>query len=56
MKKDIHTFMFKCENFQQHKGETIKPLGTSQLLPILATMWTNTYMDFIVHLLKEINK
>jgi hypothetical protein len=56
MKKDFHTFKFKWENCQQYKGETIKPLGPSQLLPILAIGWTNIYLYFNVGLLKEIIK
>ena len=34
MKEYTHTFVFECEVYQHNKGETIKAMGTLQLLPI----------------------
>ena len=56
MKKDIYTFICKCDICQCNKGELIKPLGTLQPLPILASIWTNISMDFIVGFPKAGNK
>jgi hypothetical protein len=55
MKRDIHTFVAKCNTFQRNKGETIKTLGTLQLLPIPPTIWTNISMDFTIGLPKSGN-
>ena len=56
MKKDIGTFVSKFDTFQWNKGELVKPLGTLQPLPILSSIWNGIYMDFIIGLLKAINK
>lgn len=56
MKKDIFTFVVECDIYQRHKGETVKCLGALQSLPIMATIWTNLSMDFIIGLLKSGNK
>jgi hypothetical protein len=52
MKQTICTFVAKCDNYQHNKGETIKPLGTLQLLPLPPTIWMDISMDFIVGLPK----
>lgn len=52
MKKDILTFVSKCDIFQCNKGETMKTLKGLQQLPILASIWTNISMDFIVGMSK----
>jgi hypothetical protein len=46
----------KCDIFQRNKGETVKSLGTLQLLPIPPTIWRDISMDFIVGLPKSGNK
>jgi hypothetical protein len=46
----------ECEVCQCNKGETIKSPGALQPLPILASMWTNISMDFIMGLPKAGNK
>jgi hypothetical protein len=56
MKKDILTFVIKCDVCQCNKGETIKTLGALHLLPIPTSMWTDISMDFIVGLPKVGNK
>jgi hypothetical protein len=56
MKQDIYTFVAKCEVCQQNKGETVKSLGTLQLLPIPPTIWRYISIDFIVGLPKSDNK
>ena len=48
MKKDIITFVAKCDHFQRHKGEKLKPLGEIQPLPTSTTLWTDIYVDFIM--------
>jgi hypothetical protein len=44
--------MMSCDTCQINKGGMVKTLGASQLLSILATIWTDISMDFIVGLLK----
>jgi hypothetical protein len=56
MKQDIHTFVVECDTCQRNKGETVKPSGTLQMLPLPHTIWMNIYMDFIFVLLKSGNK
>jgi hypothetical protein len=56
MKRDIHTFLAKCDTYQRHKGKTIKAPGTLQLLLIPPTIWMDISMDFIVGLPKSSNK
>eukprot|EP00253_Pinus_taeda_P032510 PITA_32510 len=56
MKKDILTFVAKCDVCQRHKGETVKSSGTLQPLPITASIWTEVSMDFITSLPKSSNK
>ena len=52
MKVDILTFVAECDVCQCHKGETDKPPGTLQPLPIPASIWTDVSMDFITSLPK----
>ena len=56
MKKDILTFVAECNVCQRHKGETVNAPGTLQPLPILASIWTEVAMDFIIGLPKSGNK
>lgn len=56
MKKDIHTFVTKCDTFQRNKGEEMKTPWSLQPFPIPTTIWKNISMDFIVGLPKEGNK
>jgi hypothetical protein len=56
MKQDIHTFVAKCDTCQHNKGETVKPPGTLQPLPLPPTIWMDISMDFIVGLPKSGNK
>lgn len=56
MKNDIVTFVSECDTFQCNKGELVKPLSTLQHFPIIASIWTNISMDFIIGLLKVGNK
>jgi hypothetical protein len=56
MKHDVHTFVVECDVFQCNKGETIKSIGTLQLLLIPPTIWRDISMDFIVGLTKSGNK
>jgi hypothetical protein len=53
MKTNICTFVVECDVCQRNKGETIKPLGKLQSLPIPPTIWRDISMDFIVGLLKS---
>ena len=55
MKHDICTFVAGCHTCQCNKGETVKTLGTLQLLPLPPTIWTNSFMNFIVVLPKSKN-
>jgi hypothetical protein len=55
MKQDICNFVIECE-VCQHKGETVKSLGTLQLLPIPPAIWKDISMDFINDLPKSGNK
>ena len=48
MKKDIITFVAKCDPFQRHKGEKSKPLDEIQPLLAPTTLWTNIYVYFIM--------
>jgi hypothetical protein len=56
MKKDVLTFVEECDVCQRNKGETIKPLGTLQLLLIPHAIWRDISMDFIVGLPKSRNR
>jgi hypothetical protein len=56
MKKDILQFVTECEVCQCNKGEMVKSPGVLQPLPILASLWTEISMDFIVGLPKVRNK
>jgi hypothetical protein len=56
MKQDVHTFVAECEACQCNKGETIKSLGTLQLLPIPSVIWQDISMKLIVSLPKSRNK
>jgi hypothetical protein len=56
MKQDIHTFVVECDTCQCNKGETVKPPGTLQPLPLPPTIWMDISMDFIVGLPKSGNK
>jgi len=56
MKKDILTFIAKCNVCQRHKEETVKALGTLQPLPVPASIWTEVSMDFNRGLPKSRNK
>jgi hypothetical protein len=50
MKHDIRNFVAECEVCQRNKGETIKSLGTLQLLPIPPAIWKDISIDFITGL------
>jgi len=52
MKQDVHNFVAKCDVCQCNQGETIKSLGTLQLLLIPPNIWRDISMDFIVGLPK----
>jgi hypothetical protein len=56
MKKDVHTFVVECDVWERNKGETIKPLGTLQPLPIPPAIWRDISMDFIMGLPKSGSK
>jgi hypothetical protein len=56
MKYDICNFVAECDVCQHNKGETIKLLGTLQLIPIPSTIWKDISMDFITGLPKSRNK
>ena len=56
MKQDICNFVTECELCQCNKGETVKSLGTLQLLLIPPAIWRDISMDFIVGLPKSGNK
>jgi len=56
VKKDILTFVAKCDICQRNKGESVKTPGALQPLPIPTTIWTNIFIDFIVGLPKSGNK
>jgi hypothetical protein len=56
MKQDVRNFVAECEVCQHNKGETVKSLGTLQLLPIPPVIWRDISMDFIVGLPKSGNK
>jgi hypothetical protein len=56
MKHDIHNFVVECEVCQCNKGETVKSLGTLQLLPIPPDIWKDISVDFITGLPKSGNK
>jgi hypothetical protein len=56
MKWDICTFVVECDICQRNKGERFNAPDTLQPLPILPTLWTYIYMDFIVGLPKSENK
>jgi hypothetical protein len=56
MKQDIRNFVAECEVCQRNKGETVKSLGTLQLLPIPPDIWKDISMDFITSLPKSGNK
>ena len=56
MKHGIHTFMVESDTCQHNKGETVKALGTLQLLTIPPIIWMDISRDFIVGLPKSGNK
>jgi hypothetical protein len=56
MKHDIHNFVVECDVCQHNKGETVKSIGTLQLLSIPPAVWWDISMDFIVGLPKSSNK
>jgi hypothetical protein len=56
MKRDVRTFVAKCEVCQCNKGKTVKTSGTLQPLLIPPTIWQDISMDFIVGLPKSGNK
>jgi hypothetical protein len=56
MKQDIHNFVAECDVCQRKKDETVKSLGTLQLLSIPLAIWWDISMDFIVGLPKSGNK
>jgi hypothetical protein len=56
MKHDIRNFFTECDVCQCNKGETVKSLGTLQLLPIPLAIWKDISMDFITNLPKSGNK
>jgi hypothetical protein len=56
MKKNVCNFVAECDVCQRNKGETIKYLGTLQLLLIPPAIWRDISMDFIVGLPKSGNK
>jgi hypothetical protein len=56
MKQDIRKFVAECEVCQCNKGETVKSLGTLQLLSIPPAIWKDISMDFITSLPKSGNK
>ena len=56
MKKDILTFVTKCDICQCNKGETVNTPWSLQSLPIPAFIWIDISMDFIVGLPKAGNK
>jgi hypothetical protein len=56
MKQDIHNFVAECDVCQCNKGETVKPMGTLQLLPIPPAIWKDISMDFIIGLPKSRTK
>jgi hypothetical protein len=56
MKKDVLTFVEKCDACQHNKGETIKPPGTIQALVIPPALWRDISIDFIMGLPKPGNK
>jgi hypothetical protein len=55
MKKNVHTFVEKCDVFQCNKGETIKTHGTLQPLSIPPAIWRDIFMYFIMGLPKSGN-
>jgi hypothetical protein len=56
MKRDIHTFVVKCDTCQCNKGETLKTLVTLQPLFLPPTIWMDISMYFFVGLPKLRNK
>jgi hypothetical protein len=56
MKQEICNFVIECDVCQCNKGETVKPPGTLQLLPIPPAIWRDISMDFITSLPKSRNK
>lgn len=50
MKRDIKDIVTTCAIYQQNKYETLSPLGLLQPLPILAKVWSEISMDFIIGL------
>jgi hypothetical protein len=53
MKQDIRNFIVECDVCQCNKGETVKSLGTLQLLLIPPSIWKDISMDFITGLPKS---
>jgi hypothetical protein len=56
MKQYIHNYVVECDVCQRNKAETVKSMGTHQLLPIPPTIWRDISMDFIIVLPKSSNK
>jgi hypothetical protein len=56
MKQDVHNFVVECDVCQHNKGETVKSLGTLELLLIPPAIWRDISMDFIAGLPKSGNK
>jgi hypothetical protein len=56
MKQYVHNFVAECDVCQCNKGETVKSLGTPQLLPIPPAIWRDISMDCITGLHKSGNK
>ena len=56
MKNDIYSFIYECDICQRNKGELMKPLGTLQPPPILASIWTYISMNYIMGLPNTRNK
>ena len=56
MKKDIKTFIQRCDTCQRYKYETIASSSLLQSLSISDTVWTTISMDFIEGLPKSFGK
>jgi hypothetical protein len=50
MKKEILTSVKESDIFQRNKGETVKTPKSLQPLPILASIYTDISMEFIMGL------